>query len=446
MNGTTRRRMGIGIAGFVLLGAASVALAGAGGLSTYGAGGIGTPLITEDHGIWAMGLTANGSAIVASQRNTGRVGETGAYILEWRIRRYDPAGALDSAYGSGGVTTLFGDWGQDTPRSVAVDGSDRSLIAGLASVRTGTGGKQTIRQVARLARLNPNGSLDSSFAGTGTVQLAPPGSLWSRAFRVRVQSDGCIVVGGTAAFTGSRKNTTRTYPFLARLLSTGSLDSSFGTGGFSVDSRASENVGDVFGLAIQSTGEIVLAVRRATTPWVLTRWLGGGAVDTSFGVLAPTSDMVFGMEVDRLDRIVATGKRTTGTGQEHTLIVRYLRDGAMDSSFGSGGSSVIGFFDRHHATQSPPLFQSDDRIVVATSLFPDPSQGYFEFAPIRLLDNGSLDTSYGNAGLGARLALGTSYTQVYDAALGAYDRAFFAGRMAMGGSPGFSFVAQYDPN
>src|SRR5207248_8962003 len=91
-------------------------------------------------------------------------------------------GDLDSTFGTGGkVTTDFG--GDDFGRKVAIQTGGKIVVAGEASNNFA------------LARYNTDGSLDSTFGGTGKV--TPNFGNAREAFELPIQTDGKIVVSGT---------------------------------------------------------------------------------------------------------------------------------------------------------------------------------------------------------------------------------------------------------
>jgi uncharacterized delta-60 repeat protein len=119
----------------------------------------------------------------------GSVG-SGSPPKEAFVIRYRPDGSLDPTFGSGGeVDTTFGvPEPAATPelppesrrpsieaRRIAVDAEDRPVVAAEATVSTAAcyDNPGAVRQ-AILARLNPDGSIDTSFGGSGTgyVDLA----------------------------------------------------------------------------------------------------------------------------------------------------------------------------------------------------------------------------------------------------------------------------------
>lgn len=82
-----------------------------------------------------------------------------------------------------------------------------------------------------LARLNANGSFDTSFDGDGKV-IVDFGNIHSDLFAIKIQTDGKIVAAGTA------ENINSTDFAVARLNTNGSLDT-----GFSGDGKQTTDIG-----------------------------------------------------------------------------------------------------------------------------------------------------------------------------------------------------------
>jgi uncharacterized delta-60 repeat protein len=167
---------------------------------------------------------------------------------EFGLARYNADGSLDASFsGDGKQTTSFHpDWDNssyDSASGVAVHADGKIVAAGTAGVEFG------------VARYNPDGSLDASFAGDGT-QTTAFGSLWGETGTgVGLHSDGRIVVVGTCCWTDLGPAFG-----LARFNLDGSPDTTFsddGRQGTVFDppgSSASAN-----DLAIQPDGNIVVA-------------------------------------------------------------------------------------------------------------------------------------------------------------------------------------------
>jgi uncharacterized delta-60 repeat protein len=245
------------------------------------------------------------------------------------------AGSLDPTFGIGGiVTTDF--LGQDESHSVAVQPDGKIIAAG-----------RTTNHIA-IARYHADGTLDTTFGDAGRVTINGPGNAVA-ALRVAIQADGKIVVAGNAT----------AIPFadsdfaVARLLSDGSLDLSFGNGGLT------------------------------------TIDFGTGSDDfaTDFALQPDGKAIVVGLSVD-------------GSGQ-HFVATRLNSDGTLDSSFGSGGKQTVEFAPSSTGFARSVALQPDGKIVVGgpisdpATITPDDSS---DFGLARLNSDGQLDTTFGSGG------------------------------------------------
>ena len=161
----------------------------------------------------------------------------------------------------------------------------------------------------------------------------------SGALAVAVQSNHEVVACGREQTGGSDDEFA-----VARLLSSGSLDT-----GFSSDGRAtvdfSSRLDDCYAVAIDS-GKIVLGgVENIIGPGdvALARLTSGGHLDTSFGSGGRTTtslssglDEATGVAVDGSGRIVASAAKNV-FGKTRFAVLRYLGNGHLDQSFGTGG-------------------------------------------------------------------------------------------------------------
>ncbi len=341
----------------------------------------------------------DGKIVVCGAQAVGGVDPTGHTRTGWWIRRFNADGTDDTGFGTGGAVSLFGD-GADAACRVAIDSSGRALVVGKTTTFVVSRRSVTTTYYTTVVRLNTDGSLDTSFGVGGVVRATPPGSDGGSGAvngALALQPDGKVVVAGAASFKIDKKGTIRGYPFLARYDGSGVLDTAFGSSGFSVDSRASEDRAPV-GLTRQSSGHHVLALRGSSVAWVITRHLPSGAVDTGFAPILGAGDYVGGVSADRFDRIVATGRNTYANGRFDVLVARYTSTGAADGSFGSGGRSLLHAAYNQNCWASPVFQSGDDKIVIGANLVD--SAGWGSAATIRLLDDGSLDAAYGTGGFG----------------------------------------------
>src|SRR5262249_55490623 len=108
-----------------------------------------------------------------------------------------------------------------------------------------------------VARLNPDGKLDSGFGTDGRVVIPfnIGGSLHDEARDVLVQPDGKIVVSGSARIVALDNDFA-----VVRLMPDGKLDSSFGKGGKTTIpfNRGGDNDDKASGVVLQPDGKLVL--------------------------------------------------------------------------------------------------------------------------------------------------------------------------------------------
>ena len=158
---------------------------------------------------------------------TGYTGDANYANNNFAVARLNAGGSLDNTFsGDGKQTTNFG--ADESARGIAIQPDGRIVLAGIK----GTG---TLSSVA-LARFNIDGSLDTTFNGTGkkVFSVIPGVSSWAN--DLLVQSDGKIVALGGADNGGSLDFA------LVRLNSSGSFDTTFsGDGKVTVDFGSSEN-------------------------------------------------------------------------------------------------------------------------------------------------------------------------------------------------------------
>lgn len=243
----------------------------------------------------------------------------------------------------------------------------------------------------RVARLNADGTPDLDFGDKGTTDIGFATAL-GRA--IGLQSNGKILLAGAAQFNGGN------YDFvLARLMPDGTLDNTFGTNGYvSIDFFGSSDA--ISSLAVQPDGKIV-ALGSAyndtnKADFALLRYLPNGTLDSTFGtggkVLTEFSpgDSEFPCTVllQPDGKIVAVGY-----SYEHPLLARYNTDGSLDNSFGNGGKVIINSGLVSNVLTSAAL-RLDGKIVMAGALnYPA------QLALLQYLPDGSPDNSFGTNGL-----------------------------------------------
>jgi uncharacterized delta-60 repeat protein len=237
-----------------------------------------------------------------------------------------------------------------------------------------------------LARFRLDGTLDPGFGVGGEVTTALGGQIRA----LVVQPDGKLVASGVAGsdFT------------LARYLPDGSLDTGFGTDGVVRTSFPDVLFAEAHALAIQADGKLVAAGSAGAAAFALARYDPDGTLDPSFGSggIVTTAFGGFFNEANALvvqtdGSLVAAGQNFEATGE--FALARYRADGTLDRGFGAGGKVSTGFAGGGTATGL--VAQSDGRLVAAGTADPGTGSGP-DFTLVRYRPNGSLDPAFGTRG------------------------------------------------
>jgi len=231
------------------------------------------------------------------------------------------------------------------------------------------------------------GDLDPSFGAGGTVTTSFAGGGFASA--VAIQGDGKIVVAGSAA-GGSGQGEFA----VARYGTDGSLDVAFDGDGM-VTTPIAGGGDEATSVAIQPNGRIVVAGTDSRERFAVVRYRADGSLDPTFdgdGIvrtnLTKGDDIGLDMALQPDGRIVVAGP--AGSPSRFAL-VRYRRDGSLDTTFGDGGT-VFGLRGVLRAL----ALQPDGGIVVT---------GYdaYGLTVARFLSDGAPDAAFGDGGVVRRV-------------------------------------------
>ena len=255
------------------------------------------------------GTGADGEITAAVLQPDGRIVVAGRFtsfngFTHNGICRLNANGSVDQTFGLGN--------GINNPAALALalqrDG--RIIVGGQFS-------QIDLTQRFNLARLNTNGSVDLSFDPLN----GPSGDVNA----IVIQPDGAIIIGGTfIGYNGFARGG------IARVLANGVLDPSFdsgvGTGG------------NVFALALQHNGQIVLGGRFAQYAGInrtfIARVFSNGSLDPGFNPVP--DDWVQSLAVEPDDRILVGGFFTAINGVGRSRIARLNTPGSVDTTFDPG--------------------------------------------------------------------------------------------------------------
>jgi len=362
---------------------------------TFGDGGV---VITDFGGTSdqpeAMALQPDGKMVVA-----GAASSVGKVTIA--LARYNPDGSLDPTFGVGGrVITDLADTPYEAACAVVIQRDGKIIIAG-----DGTRASVTDWDRADfvLVRYETNGSLDTGF-GTGGVVFTDFGSTFDIAFAIALQDDGKIVVAGAAQRNGPRDIA------LARYQPDGSLDPSFDGDG-RVLTAVTPDYDAAFDIAIQRNGRIVVAGgagdrgEDTTGDFALVGYASDGTLDPTFGVdgvvmtdLFGYYEVITGMTLTPDDKIVVVGLMLDADGTSAAL-ARYDANGAIDTTFGTGGVVQTDFPNARTEDMRKIALQPDGRIVAAGVVLHPARPGVIDLGLARYMPDGTLDVTFGVGGL-----------------------------------------------
>jgi uncharacterized delta-60 repeat protein len=296
---------------------------------------------------------------------------------DFGLARYNVDGSLDTTFGNGGyVRTDIANGSQDAVAALALSSSGKIIVAGAADNLVG------------VVRYNADGSLDTTFNGTGKETLDVTNANFGNlnVTGVAVDSSNRIILGG---FVQSATDTEFT---AVRITSLGGLDTSFnGTG----EATASFSTLDASpnALAVDSAGDVVVAGRVGADVAVV-RFLSSGVEDTSFnGTGQATFSVPSGpinanaVALDSQGRIVTAGTGVDAvTHNNDFAVMRISNAGTLDHSFNGTGYELNGFTGAQSGANAVTVDGSDNIVAAGDASLGSGS----EIAVVALPVNGGL--------------------------------------------------------
>ena len=345
---------------------------------SVGNGGLVTtnfPFSSESDSAFAVVVLPDGRAVAAGSVGDGHT--MGA-------ARYLTSGALDTTFSGDGLAVVEA---ADCPSGNSGGASAVLLQPDGRVVLVGNCPGAAVL----VARLNVDGSPDSSFGTNGHV-ITPLSGVYIGGGML--QPDGRIVaVGGAQVCCGS------TFLVAARYNPDGTLDSSFGTGG-----TVYLSLGFLNGFSdgvLQADGKLVLVGTFFSSAdnvnFALARLLPNGTLDPSFdGDGVVISD--FGADERGASVILlGDGRIVLGGSRSFDLaLVRYLPDGSLDMTFGTGGLATADSGGQEGVAQL--ILLPNGKLLAGGSTAPPQGSGDFDFLLARFHPDGALDTSFGSSG------------------------------------------------
>ena len=256
------------------------------------------------------GIGANGSIATIALQADGKV-LIGGNFTNYdgteinRIARLNTNGSLDSTFNPGSGFN-------DPPYSIVVQADGKVLVGGSFTIYNATAR-------SGIARLNTNGSLDTTFnPGSGTN-----GNFANVVNSIALQGDGKIIIGGFfTSYNGTSRNN------IARIYANGTLDTAYNPSTYSDR--------PLYSLAIQGDDKVIIGAWNLTNNTAfITRLNTNGTIDTVFNPGTGPESFITSMAVQGDGKVLIGGEFTSYNGIGRNRIARINGNNTLaNSSFG----------------------------------------------------------------------------------------------------------------
>lgn len=342
-------------------------------------------------------------ANAVAQQSDGKFVVTGfGYNGGWSagqvlVARYNSDGTIDPTFGDGGVAWHFADPETVfTANAIAIQFDGKIVVGGYS--------EDGYTSHMFVARLNSNGTLDPTFDYDGVADLGyAPG----RVQALVVLADGRILLAGTYGPTSR-------HIAVVRLHSTGTRDGTFDTDGIATTPIL--NFSTAYTLVVVNGKYLAIGTAIQNTPSssaiALVQFNDNGTLDTSFsgdgiattyvGSQAQGRAVALQTSLTQPTKIVVAGEANNGYLYSQFVILRYLLDGSLDTTFDSDGY-VVPYLSTYNcgarAVRIQSLAGGPSRIVAGGYSQTAYSVWTSEFALVKVNLAGTLDGAFDGDGI-----------------------------------------------
>lgn len=315
---------------------------------------------------------------------------------EMGVLRYADAGVPDGQFFSAGAggTDAFG-------AEIAIDSQGRIIVFGFAT---------NVNSDWVLWRLNADLTLDTTFKSGGFAVYTDiaGGAGPDAAYSMAVLDDGSIVMAGYAGGVGDQDVA------VAKVDSNGNLVSGFGTGGVWTYDDIGGGPGNDRLSSLAVDGDKIYIAGHAFRPggtrtMYVARLNSNGSLDTTFdddGIkiienvfgTPDVYDFLNGITIDPHGRILLSGNNDRSDGNYRIFVARLEADGCYDLRFHIDGVTTIDHDIPGEDRANQTVVDSQGRIILTGFMAGANDPGNLNLFLARILDDGSLDPSFGNGG------------------------------------------------
>lgn len=314
-------------------------------------------------------LQPDGKMIYIGGVSLGGIG----YFSNSYVARVNPDGTLDTTFNGSGFNII---------KETTTDNSQLFY-----NVKLQANGKIVVAARNKVYQFNTDGSLDSTFENG--LYISP------NILNVALQSDGKIVL------TGFNYNGVNNIFAVTRLNIDGSFDATFGNGGIQNIDFINNVEGYSYAIAIQSDNKILVGGTEfnytTNTDFAIARLTTSGILDTSFGTGGTVYTPLTGSQRATSIDIQSDGKILVGGSSDGMFAaIRYNTNGVLDMTFNNTGELITSIstptsYEPTNNKQTIKYLSTDKIVLAGTS--------NSNFALMQFNSDGSADTNFGTNGI-----------------------------------------------
>lgn len=320
----------------------------------------------DTDGLDPIDFGSTDSAEAVAIQSDGKIVVAGTSDNDFALARLNTDGTLDTAFDTDGIVTT--DLGSiELAYAVAIQSDGKIIVAGVSDID----GDNDFA----LARYNTDGSLDISFDTDG--KLTTDFGSFEEIQSVAIQSDGKIVAAGRSG------NFSPDFA-VARYNANGTPDTSFdGDGKVTVDFNGDQDWAN--SVSIQSDGKIVVggsAYSPSGDPdFGLIRLTSTGVLDSTFDSDGKVTTSISNLDEISTVLILDNGKiLAAGYSYDayyNVALIKYNTSGSPDNSFSTDGIVTTSMIAGRDSYAMSAQIQSDGKIMVSGYIITAPNIEFF---------------------------------------------------------------------
>lgn len=329
----------------------------------------------------------------------GKMIVVGASIYPLVAVRYNQDGSLDASFGSNGKAVMgdvapAGSW---AVLDSVLQPDGKILTVGRAN---GSGPGLNVSNIV-IARMNPNGSLDTNFGSNGVVRTSFPNTQHHSANAVALTAEGKIIVAGVA-YNSDFLGINNYRAFLIRYYPNGTLDPTFGNSNNGYMTYTIQNVApNLSCMSLRPDGKIIIGgtVRLGNPPFYdfysYLKQIGADGLPNATGFGNDGVALMPFPQYSNLSDLVVQpdGKFLLVGGSDDFMLTRFTADGYADTAFGQNGIARTDFFNGSYDEALAATITDSGKIAVVGGTRPaDSVNNIGDFAIAQYNLSGALET------------------------------------------------------